>query len=160
MQAAGCVSLGDRTNGRRRNPSTQNLRQSLGHGRCILCSHALGLSSGTGKCADWCCHDAWNRKAQICPSRASAANLLVGQHGLLVGDNINDAVMPLRLVLQLERVPCLPPLNWRPSFFTARSCTLCDRGYRYPRGPVREFYRRPRTRSVTFDGVTGVPSEH
>jgi hypothetical protein len=40
--------------------------------------------------------------------QASAANLLVGQHGLLVGDNINDAVMPLRLVLQLERVPCLP----------------------------------------------------
>jgi hypothetical protein len=32
------------------------------------------------------------------------AKLFVGQCGLLVGDNINDAVMSLRLVLQLERV--------------------------------------------------------
>jgi hypothetical protein len=42
------------------------------------------------------------------PDRALVAKLFVGQYGLLVGDNINDAVISLRLVLQLERVPCLP----------------------------------------------------
>src|SRR5262249_20671113 len=53
------------TNGRRRrNPSTRNVRQSRGHGRGILCLHAYCYSSGTGECADWRHHHAWNAKPQ------------------------------------------------------------------------------------------------
>ena len=47
------------------------------------------------------------KNPKIHPHRALLAKLFVGQHGLLVGDNINHAVMSLRLVLRLERVPCL-----------------------------------------------------
>jgi hypothetical protein len=36
----------------------------------ILCPHARGYSSGARKCADWCCHHAWNEKSKIRPSRA------------------------------------------------------------------------------------------
>jgi hypothetical protein len=75
--------LGDRTNERRRrNPSTRNVRQSLGHGRRFLLPYAYGHSSGTGKCADWCCHDAWNPTPQIRPSSTASppASLLVGRY--------------------------------------------------------------------------------
>src|SRR5262249_43378225 len=44
---------------RRRSPSTRNIRQSLGHGRGVLCPHARGRRSRTRKSADWCHHHAW-----------------------------------------------------------------------------------------------------
>ena len=70
---------------RRRSPSTSNVRQSLGHGRSILCLYAYCYSSGIGECADWYHHHARNQEAQIRPSRASlAASLFAGQYGLLV----------------------------------------------------------------------------
>src|SRR4029077_10594641 len=60
------VTLGRRTNERRRrNPSTPNVRQSLRHGRGILCPHARSHRIGTGKCAGWRHHDAWNQKSKI-----------------------------------------------------------------------------------------------
>ena len=66
------VTLGRRTNERpRRNPSTPNVRQSLRHGPGILCPHARGHRIGTGKCADWCHHDAWNQKSKIRCNKAS-----------------------------------------------------------------------------------------
>src|SRR6516165_10680579 len=79
--------LGDRTNGRRRrNPSTRSVHQLLGYGRRFLLPYAYGHSSGTGKCADWCHHNAWNQKAQIRPSSTASppASLLVGRYGRLV----------------------------------------------------------------------------
>src|SRR6516165_11608110 len=45
-------------------------------------------------------------RSLIRPNRASAANLLVGQYGLLVGDNINDAVGTARVVYQGPRKRC------------------------------------------------------
>src|SRR5215472_1021242 len=71
-----------RANERRRNPSTRNVRQSLGHGRSSLCLYAHCYSSGTGSCADWCHHHAWNPKPEIHPNRALAARLLAGRNGL------------------------------------------------------------------------------
>jgi len=68
----------------------------------------MRIAIATGECADWCHHHAWNQEAQIRPRRALVAKLFVGQYGLLVGGNINDAAISLRLALQLERMPCLP----------------------------------------------------
>jgi hypothetical protein len=75
--------LGTRTNGRRRRrtPSTRNVRQSLGHGRGILCPYAHGHSGGTGNCADWCRHHAWDQKSKIRFNKATGS-LLAG-HGPL-----------------------------------------------------------------------------
>ena len=67
-----------------REPTAANrmdLRQSLGHGRGILCPYARGHRIGTGKCADWRCHYTWNQKSQIRPSRALAASFLAGRYG-------------------------------------------------------------------------------
>jgi hypothetical protein len=41
----------------------------------------MRMASGTGECADWRCHYAWNQKSQIRPSRALAASFLAGRYG-------------------------------------------------------------------------------
>ena len=78
---------------RRRNPSTRNVRQSRGHGRGILCLHAYCYSSGTGECADWRHHHAWNAKPQKRPTRGLAASLFLAErYGLLVEKGFAGAV--------------------------------------------------------------------
>src|SRR5262249_19145247 len=96
---AGVRDVGDLANERRRrNPSTRSVRQLLGYGRRILCPHAMGHSSGTGKCADWCHHNAWNPTPQIRPSSTASppASLLVGRYGRLVRSATSGPVCSYR----------------------------------------------------------------
>jgi len=92
---AGVRDVGDFANERRRrNPSPRNIRQSLRHGRRILCLYAYRYSSRARKCADWCCQHAWNTTPQTRARGASAASLLVGQYELLVGTGFTLASRP------------------------------------------------------------------
>jgi hypothetical protein len=84
LPGSDCVSwlLYSRTNERRQpNPPDEWRPQSLRHGRGVLCPYARGHSSGTGKCADWSCHHAWNEKSQIRPNKASSTTLLAARDG-------------------------------------------------------------------------------
>jgi hypothetical protein len=80
---AGCVTSGTRTNGRRRNSSTRNVRQSLRHGRGFLCPYARSHRIRTGKCADWYNHHAWNQKSKTL-SNKSSGTLFTGQRLLVL----------------------------------------------------------------------------
>jgi hypothetical protein len=60
----------------------RNVRQSLGHGRRVLCPHAHRHRSGAGKCADWCNHDTWNQKSKIHFNKPSGT--LLAEQRLLV----------------------------------------------------------------------------
>jgi hypothetical protein len=120
-----------RTNGRRRrNPSTRNVRQSLGHGRGILCPYAYCYSSGTGECADWCHHHAGNQKSKIRSHKTSGA-LLAGQRFLVNRGSIPCFAPRPDSQRQIARVAFQAPPRNRLSFFPVASVTALFDDNRY-----------------------------